>query len=148
MSKIPKKPTIMTIEREDTSSSNNVTRICPNTQIIGNIITQHDIRIDGTVDGEIKTEGKLVIGESGKCKGKVQCKNVDISGLFDGVLKVSELASLRDKCMFTGELHADMLSIEPTVRISCQIISQELSAKKAEEKGSSPKAENKPANPA
>lgn len=124
----------MAIEEKNGSSLNNVTRICPNTQIIGNIITQHDIRVDGEIDGEIKTEGKLVIGESGKCKGKVQCKNVDISGSFDGVLTISELASLRDKCVFVGELHTDQLSIEPTVRISCQIISQELSGHKDEKK--------------
>jgi cytoskeletal protein CcmA (bactofilin family) len=120
--------TIMALDKESGSSQmNNVTRICGNTKIIGNIETQHDIRIDGYLEGKIKTEGKLVIGETGKCVGEVDCKSVDVSGSFDGVLKVSELASLRDKCVFTGELHSDQLSIEPSVRISGQIISPELS---------------------
>ncbi len=120
----------MAIEKENgLSQSNNVTRICANTKIVGNIVTQHDIRIDGYLEGQIKTDGKLVIGESGKCTGQVECKNVDISGIFDGVLKVSELASLKDKCVFTGELHSDQISIEPSVRISGQIISPELTKK-------------------
>lgn len=120
----------MAIEKDNgIAQTNNVTRICANTKIIGNIVTQHDIRIDGYLEGQIKTDGKLVIGESGKCTGQAECKNVDISGAFDGVLKVSELASLKDKCVFTGELHSDQLSIEPSVRISGQIISPELSKK-------------------
>ncbi|MDD3696426.1 MAG: polymer-forming cytoskeletal protein [Bacteroidales bacterium] len=118
----------MAAEKENGSQlMNNVTRICGNTKIIGNIITQHDIRIDGYLEGKIKTEGKLVIGETGKCVGEAECKCVDISGGFDGVLKVSELASLRNKCIFTGELHSDQLSIEPSVRISGQLVSPELS---------------------
>jgi len=120
----------MAIEKDNgIAQTNNVTRICANTKIIGNIVTQHDIRIDGYLEGQIKTDGKLVIGESGKCTGQAECKNVDISGAFDGVLKVTELASLKDKCVFTGELHSDQLSIEPSVRISGQIISPELSKK-------------------
>lgn len=124
------KKTIMALDKENGSAQlNNVTRICGNTKIVGNITTQHDIRIDGYLEGKIKTDGKLVIGETGKCSGEVECKCVDISGSFDGILRVSELASLRDKCIFTGELHSDQLSIEPTVRISGQIISPELSKK-------------------
>lgn len=120
----------MAIEKDNgIAQTNNVTRICANTKIIGNIVTQHDIRIDGYLEGQIKTDGKLVIGESGKCTGQAECKNVDISGAFDGVLKVTELASLKDKCVFTGELHSDQLSIEPSVRISGQLISPELSKK-------------------
>ncbi|NLA15902.1 MAG: polymer-forming cytoskeletal protein [Bacteroidales bacterium] len=111
------------------TQSNHVTRICSDTKITGTIITQHDIRIDGYLEGKIKTEGKLVIGESGKCKGEVHCKSVDISGSFDGVLKSTELASLREKCIFTGEIHSDQISIEPTVRISGTLVSPELSKK-------------------
>lgn len=111
------------------AQANQVTRISNDTKITGTIITQHDIRIDGYLEGKIKTEGKLVIGETGKCKGEVECNSVDISGSFDGVLKSAELASLREKCVFTGEIHADQLSIEPTVRISGKLISPELSKK-------------------
>ena len=105
------------------AQANQVTRISNDTKITGTIITQHDIRIDGYLEGKIKTEGKLVIGETGKCKGEVECNSVDISGSFDGVPKSAELASLR-KNVFTGEIHADQLSIEPTVRISGKLISR------------------------
>ncbi|HPS25403.1 MAG TPA: polymer-forming cytoskeletal protein, partial [Bacteroidales bacterium] len=65
----------MAIEKDNgIAQTNNVTRICANTKIIGNIVTQHDIRIDGYLEGQIKTDGKLVIGESGKCTGQAECK--------------------------------------------------------------------------
>lgn len=135
-----KKTNIMASERDiketGGSQTNHVTRISSDTKIIGSIITQHDIRIDGYLEGKVKTEGKLVIGESGKCKGEVECKSVDVSGSFDGVLKATELASLREKCVFTGEIHSDQISIEPTVRISGQLVSPELTKK--DEKSSHP----------
>ncbi|HPV87858.1 MAG TPA: polymer-forming cytoskeletal protein [Bacteroidales bacterium] len=137
----------MATEKSNGSSlMNNVTRICGNTKIIGSIITQHDIRIDGYLEGKLKTDGKFVIGETGKCVGEAECKCVDISGNFDGVLKVSELASLRGKCIFTGELHSDQLSIEPSARINGQLISPELtknSEKRSDEP--SPVSEETPA---
>jgi len=126
------KKAIMSIEKKiELSPTNNVTRVCSNTKIVGNITTQHDIRIDGYLEGKVITEGKLVIGETGKCVGEAECQSVDISGSFDGILKVTELASLRDKCIFKGEIHSDQLSIEPSVRISGQLISPELSDSKA-----------------
>jgi len=137
----------MPLEKKiDSSPMNNVTRISGDTKIIGNITTQHDIRIDGYLEGKIKTDGKLVIGETGICVGEAECESVDISGAFDGVLKVSELTSLREKCVFTGELHSDQLSVEPSVRISGQLISPELS--KSKDKKSVPPTVSAPREPA
>ena len=43
------------------------------TKIIGDIFSEADFRIDGVVEGNITTSGKIVVGKSGKMTGIVNC---------------------------------------------------------------------------
>ena len=43
-------------------------------KIIGTVITDSDMRIDGIVEGDVKCSGKLVIGEQGLVKGSIECQ--------------------------------------------------------------------------
>mgnify|MGYP003639518559 CR=1 FL=1 len=47
-------------------------RIEKNTKIKGDIISEADFRIDGKLDGNVKTSGKVVIGKDGYIHGKVE----------------------------------------------------------------------------
>ena len=53
-----------------------------------------DIRIDGTLKGSVKTEGKLVVGSSAVVEGDVVCSTVDISGEIKAKITVSQLLKL------------------------------------------------------
>ena len=58
--------------------------ITSGSKIIGTIIADGDIRIDGIVEGEMQCAGKVVIGEKGLIKGTVSCQNAEIMGTLDG----------------------------------------------------------------
>jgi cytoskeletal protein CcmA (bactofilin family) len=96
-------------------------RIEKNTVIKGNITSQADFRIDGKLDGNVKTSGKVVIGKDGLIKGKVECVNADIEGNFNGELFVSELLSLKSSAKIEGTVNVAKLSVEPgaTFNASC-----------------------------
>ncbi|MFA5298267.1 MAG: polymer-forming cytoskeletal protein [Lutibacter sp.] len=66
-----------------------------NTSIVGDIKSDGDFRIDGSVEGTIKTGGRLVIGASGSVNGKIICDNADIEGIFSGELLVNNLLTLK-----------------------------------------------------
>jgi cytoskeletal protein CcmA (bactofilin family) len=61
------------------------------TTINGDINSNGDIKISGTLTGNISTKGRVIIGETGKIKGEITCKNADILGLVEGSLFVTEL---------------------------------------------------------
>jgi cytoskeletal protein CcmA (bactofilin family) len=84
-----------------------------NTSIIGDVISEGDFRIDGKVDGTIKTSGRVVIGKIGSANGKVECNNADIEGKFSGELFVSNLLTLKDTAKISGEVVIGKLSVEP-----------------------------------
>jgi len=87
--------------------------IASNTSITGDINSEGDFRIDGTVEGSIKTLGRVVIGVKGIVKGDVSCSNADIEGSLSGKLVVTELLSLKKTAKIKGEVFINNLSVEP-----------------------------------
>jgi len=98
-------------------------RIEKNTKIKGDIISEADFRIDGKLDGNVKTSGKVVIGKDGYIHGKVECVNADIEGSFNGELQVSNLLSLKASAVIEGTVTVAKLAVEPgaTFNASCSM---------------------------
>jgi len=76
-------------------TSNNINLIGQGTEITGDVNCGGDLRIDGNLTGNINSRGKVVVGETGKIKGEIACKNSDISGIIEGKITVIELLSLK-----------------------------------------------------
>ena len=58
--------------------------LAKNTKIVGDIKSDGDFRIDGTLEGTLVTKGRVIIGADGFVKGKVECTNADIEGKYSG----------------------------------------------------------------
>ena len=83
------------------------------TDITGDIKSTGDIRIDGTLSGNLSTKGKVVIGPTGKVKGEIQCKNSEVSGSIEGKIGVNQLLILKASSKILGDIATSKLSIEP-----------------------------------
>ncbi|REH56215.1 polymer-forming protein [Tenacibaculum gallaicum] len=84
-----------------------------NTKITGEIISEGDFRIDGTLEGTIETNGRVIIGSTGLIKGKVECTNADVEGEFSGELFVSNTLTVKSSANITGDVIIGKLSVEP-----------------------------------
>ncbi len=112
------------IEPRETGSVNI---IADGTMLEGNIATNGDIRIDGTVKGNIVSKSKVIIGRSGKVEGNVTCANIDIEGAVKAeTLNVANLISLKATANLTGNIIAGKIAIEPGAEFSgtCRMQSQ------------------------
>ena len=98
-------------------------RIEKSTTVKGDIVSEGDFRIDGTLDGSIKTKGKVVVGKEGSIKGAVSCSNADVEGKIDGNLFVSEALSLRSTSVIDGDVVIGKLIVESgaTFNASCSM---------------------------
>jgi len=83
------------------------------TEIKGDIISNGDFRIDGKVEGNITTTGKLILGKEGFITGKANCANADFEGKFTGKLYCTGTLSLKSSAVIEGEVFLEKLSIEP-----------------------------------
>jgi cytoskeletal protein CcmA (bactofilin family) len=83
------------------------------TEVTGDICSNGDIRIDGILNGSIKSTGKVVVGATGRVDGEIFCLNADISGEVTARIKVSELLSLKSTARLVGDIITNKLAIEP-----------------------------------
>lgn len=89
-----------------------------NTSIIGDVISEGDFRIDGKVEGTIKTAGRVVIGKLGVAIGKIECVDADVEGSFVGELQVENLLTLKSSAKISGDVKAGKLSVEPNAEFN------------------------------
>jgi cytoskeletal protein CcmA (bactofilin family) len=87
--------------------------ICQGTDITGDVKSTGDIRIDGSLKGNLNTKGKVVIGTTGKVNGEIVCKNSEISGTIEGRIVVGQLLILKASSKIFGDIETTKLSIEP-----------------------------------
>ena len=87
-------------------------RIESSTKVKGEILSDGDFRIDGTLEGSIKTKGKVVVGKEGTIKGAVSCSNADVEGKINGNLFVSQILSLRSTSIIDGDVKIGKLIVE------------------------------------
>lgn len=95
------------------TSIGKTNRLIEGTHIEGNITSTTDFRLDGVLIGNFTSKGKLVIGPKGAVKGNISCSNVDIEGVFEGVLKINELLSIKSTAKLKGEVFIGKLAVEP-----------------------------------
>ena len=103
-------------------SSPSVDVIESSTKIVGEIVSKADFRIDGVIEGNITTMGKVVVGKSGKISGKLNCSNADVSGSISGQIQISETLSLMSESYIQGEITTAKLSVEEGAQVDATIV--------------------------
>lgn len=105
---------------------NSINTLSKGTVIKGSVSAVGDFRMDGTLEGNITLNGKLVVGESGLIKGNIVCQNANIIGHVVGNISVKELLSLSSTANVKGDILINRLSIEPGATFSgtCRMLDE------------------------
>ena len=101
-------------------SPGGATLISAGTTLNGDIISENDLRVDGTIKGNIKCSSKIIIGPTGFVDGHIESANADITGKVQGNVVVKEFLQLRGESKVTGNLTAAKLQIDPTATFNGQ----------------------------
>ncbi len=106
--------------QNSTTAGNGTTLISSGTTLKGDISSHSDLRIDGTIIGNIHCSAKIVIGASGVVEGDISGNYADIVGKVSGNIRAKELLQLRGESVVTGNLYAGKLQIEPSATFNGQ----------------------------
>ncbi|HLA53868.1 MAG TPA: polymer-forming cytoskeletal protein [Flavitalea sp.] len=121
--------------------------IASGTTLKGDITSTGDIRIDGTLNGNINCSAKVVIGANGIVEGDITGQQADIMGKVNGTIKVKELLQLKGGSTLSGNIYASKLQIETSANFNgqCHMTNNSTSnPSKAASNGSSEVKSDKP----
>ena len=95
--------------------------IAKNSTFVGEISSDGDFRVDGILEGTLKTKGKVIIGVDGFIKGTIEATNAEIEGKFSGQLSIANILTIKATANISGDVVVGKLSIEPgaTFNASC-----------------------------
>src|SRR5918993_1253459 len=102
------------------STPGGASLIAAGTTLKGDITSNGDIRIDGTLLGNMQCTAKVIIGSNGVVEGDISGQQADIMGKVNGTIKVKELLQLKGGSVVSGNLHAGKLQIEPSANFNGQ----------------------------
>lgn len=89
--------------------------IGPDVRIVGNIITQGEMQIDGQVEGDITCQ-TLVVGEGARITGEVTADSVKVHGELNGRISATNIIIARSAKVL-GDITHDSLEIEAGAQI-------------------------------
>ncbi len=96
---------------DEISNSSNV--IGKGTVLEGNVETFGNIRIEGRVNGNIKSKSKIALGNGSRVEGNIAAQNADIEGEVKGKVEISELLVLKSTAVINGDIATGKLVVEP-----------------------------------
>jgi cytoskeletal protein CcmA (bactofilin family) len=95
------------------------------TVLKGDISSNGDIRIDGTLKGNITGAAKVIIGANGTVEGDIAGQQADIMGKVIGSIRVKDLLQLKNGSTVEGNISSAKLQVEPSAVFNgqCHMIS-------------------------
>ncbi len=98
----------------------NATLISAGTILNGDVTSDNDLRIDGTIKGNVICNAKIIIGETGFIEGNIDGQNADITGKVLGNLAIRDLLQLKNTGNIQGNIAAGKLQIDPSATFNGQ----------------------------
>ena len=102
---------------------NSATLISAGTTFQGDVISENDLRIDGTINGNIRCSAKIIVGPTGFVDGNIEGQLADITGKVKGNIIVKDLLQLKAEGSIEGNITAGKLQVDPTTTFNghCQM---------------------------
>ena len=91
--------------------------------ISGDIKVNGFVRVDGDIDGNLETDGNIIIGEIAKIRGNIVGKSVIVGGIVLGNIFADESVKLMVNSAVMGDIVSHKVQIEDTAKFHGHLIS-------------------------
>lgn len=105
------------VSTEVSNQSPAISFINKPTKITGDITCNEDLRIAGTIEGEVHSKMKFILNQTGIINGKVNSQEAEIAGTVNGDVRVKDKLTLKSTAMIEGKIYTKKISIEDGAQI-------------------------------
>jgi cytoskeletal protein CcmA (bactofilin family) len=97
-------------------STEDITIISNGVKLEGKITSGGSIRVDGTILGDVISQGNITVGEHGDVNGQINAAIITIGGKVVGSVNAKEKLVLESKANLKGDLFTKILVVEAGAR--------------------------------
>ena len=101
------------LERKITDSDEWTGFLEQGIRVVGDIESSGTLRVNSQVQGTLKSQSMLILGDQAEVEGQLEARVVIVSGKFKGIVRALERVEIQEKGMVSGEIHSRCLLIEP-----------------------------------
>ena len=83
-----------------------------NVSLKGNLKNKGSVQINGTVEGEVRSDESVTVGETAVIKGPVIAKTIEVSGTIKGLVEATEKLEINPTGKIVGDIIAKNLVIK------------------------------------
>lgn len=95
-------------------------------RVEGNLECKGDLRMDGSLRGDLKVGGRFVLGANGIVNGQVACHTVHVFGTVEGNVSATDTILLAATARVTGDITAPKLVVEEGAQLTGRCTMQAL----------------------
>src|SRR6202051_2980686 len=84
----------------------------PRDSLVGTLTVDGDVRIEGTLEGEVSATGEINVHSTGTARAQISARDIVVSGIVEGNIVARELVTLDESASFAGEIRAARLRVD------------------------------------
>ncbi len=108
--------------KKKSGASSGLTVLTRGTVFEGELVSEGDIRIDGSVSGKIDCRAAVIIGREGSVEGEVSTVDMRVAGSFRGNADVKGELHLEPSASVDGELVVSALDVEDGAKLNGRVL--------------------------
>ena len=96
--------------KPSTGNTRNV--LSSDVEIKGTVKFEHDLIVDGKIEGDIQSTGNLTVGENARIKAEIKTGTIVVYGKVHGNMTATDRVELKSSAEVIGDIKAKVLTIE------------------------------------
>ncbi|MBX3103001.1 MAG: polymer-forming cytoskeletal protein [Bacteroidetes bacterium] len=99
-------------EERRNGAESSLSLIAQGMTVIGDMVCEGDLRVEGRIVGNLVCKSKLVVGTEGLVEGNVDATNATIEGKVQGTVVVRALLQLHETGKIMGDIVAEKMVVQ------------------------------------
>ncbi len=105
--------------------TDGLTLIDRDVTLVGEIISEENIRLRGRIEGNVVTSGSVVIEPQGSVRGDITAENLIVEGSIEGKVVVARKFELRPTGRMRGDIRASVVAIAEEAFLQGKVLATE-----------------------
>jgi cytoskeletal protein CcmA (bactofilin family) len=111
--------------------SDVVSVVAPGMTILGDVMCDGTVRVEGKIEGSIKATKSVVVGKDGRITGDIETQDVVVAGTVVGTVSGASRVELQETCKIEGDIRSRRVKLEEGGQIEGRL---HMTAKAADDK--------------